>query len=56
VRVINTQYFGWTIRMVLDPRVFASALLAMVASATLAGIGPARLAAAQSPADAVRDE
>jgi putative ABC transport system permease protein len=56
VRVINTQYFGWTIRMNLDPAVPASAVLVVVAAAGLAGIGPARLAASQPAAAAVREE
>ena len=56
VHVINTQYFGWTIRMAIDPWVFVSAVIAMVAAAILAGIGPARLAAGRLAAEAVRAE
>ena len=56
VHVINTQYFGWTIRMAIDPWVFVGVLAAMVGAATLAGIGPARLAAGRLAAEAVRGE
>ncbi len=56
VHVINTQYFGWTIRMAIDPWVFVSAVFAMAAAAMLAGIGPARLAAGRLAAEAVRAE
>ena len=56
VHVINTQYFGWTIRMAIDPWVFVSAVLAMVLAAMVAGIAPARLAAGRLAAEAVRSE
>ena len=56
VHVINTQYFGWTIRVRFDPGVFASAVLVMTAAATLAGVSPARLAAGRLAAEALREE
>lgn len=54
IHVINRQYFGWTIRTHLDPLVFVQALALMVASAMLAGLGPARLAATRVAAEAMR--
>jgi putative ABC transport system permease protein len=56
VHVINRQYFGWTIRFVLDPWVLVRAVALMTATATLAGLAPAQLAARRVPADAVRVE
>jgi putative ABC transport system permease protein len=54
IHVINRQYFGWTIRTHLEARVFLGALGLMVASAALAGIAPARLAATRVAAEAMR--
>jgi putative ABC transport system permease protein len=56
VHVINRQFFGWTIRLTLEPAVFAQALLLMTAAATLAGLLPARLAVRGATAAALRTE
>ena len=56
VHVINRQFFGWTIRLTLEPSVFAQALLLMTLAATLAGLVPARLAVRQATAAALRTE
>jgi putative ABC transport system permease protein len=56
VDVINRQFFGWTIRLHLDPAVFARALAIMIPAALLAGIAPARLAASRVAAEAMRME
>ena len=54
IHVINRQYFGWTIRVRLEPGVFLQAIPVLVASALLAGIGPARRAATRVAAEAMR--
>jgi putative ABC transport system permease protein len=56
VHVINRQFFGWTIRLTLEPDVFVQALLLMTAAATLAGLIPARLAVHGATATALRTE
>jgi putative ABC transport system permease protein len=56
VHVINRQYFGWTIRLTLDPMVFVQAMLLMTLAATLAGLLPARLAVRGATAGAMRTE
>jgi len=56
VHVINRQFFGWTIRLTLEPDVFVQALLLMTAAATLAGLIPARLAVQGATATALRTE
>jgi putative ABC transport system permease protein len=56
VHVINRQFFGWTIRLTLEPAVFAQAMLLMTATATLAGLLPARLAVHSTTAAALRTE
>jgi putative ABC transport system permease protein len=56
VHVINKQSFGWTIRMSIDPLVFAWAIGVLTLAATLAGLGPARVAASRRAAEAVRAE
>lgn len=56
VYVINRQFFGWTIRLSVDPAVFAQALALLVVSAVLAGLVPARLAASRVAAEAMRVE
>jgi len=56
VHVINRQFFGWTIRLDLDPLVFVRAIVLMLAASLLAGIFPARLAARRHPAEALRME
>jgi putative ABC transport system permease protein len=56
VHVINRQFFGWTIRFALDPRVFVQAFAVMVPAALLAGLAPARQAARRAAAEAMREE
>jgi putative ABC transport system permease protein len=56
VNVINRQFFGWTIRMHVEPGVFVQAVLLMVGTALLAGIGPARHAADRVAAESMRVE
>ena len=56
VHVINRQFFGWTIRMTLEPGVFVRTLLLMTATATLAGLLPARIAAQHATVGALRTE
>ena len=56
VYVINRQFFGWTIRLTLEPAVFVQALLLMTLAATLAGLLPARLAVHRATAGALRTE
>jgi putative ABC transport system permease protein len=56
VHVINRQYFGWTIRLSLEPIVFVQAMLLMTLAATLAGLVPARLAVRGATAAAMRTE
>jgi putative ABC transport system permease protein len=54
VHVINKQFFGWSIRMALDPWVLVQAVALMVTAAVVAGIGPARLASDRVAAEAMR--
>ena len=56
VHVINRQFFGWSIRMDVDPWVFARAIGLMTVTATLAGLVPARLATGRATAAALRVE
>jgi putative ABC transport system permease protein len=56
VHVINRQFFGWSIRMTVDPWVFVRAVVLMTFTATLAGLVPARLAAGRATAAALRVE
>jgi putative ABC transport system permease protein len=56
VHVINRQFFGWSIRMSVDPWVFVRAVALMTLTATLAGLVPARLAAGRATAGALRVE
>ncbi len=56
VHVINRQFFGWSIRMWVDPWVFVRAVVLMTLTATLAGWVPARLAAGRATATALRVE
>lgn len=56
VHVINRQFFGWTIRLDLDPLVFVRAIVLMLAASLVAGLFPARLAARRQPAEALRME
>jgi len=54
IYVINKQFFGWSIRLFIDPWIFGQALALMVLTALLAGLAPARLAAGRGAADAMR--
>lgn len=56
IHVINRQFFGWTLATVIEPRVFVQAMVLMVATAMVAGMGPARLAADRPPVAAMRTE
>jgi putative ABC transport system permease protein len=56
VHVINRQFFGWSIRMSVDPWVFVRAVVLMTVTATVAGLVPARLAAGRATASALRIE
>jgi putative ABC transport system permease protein len=56
VHVINREFFGWSIRMTVDPWVFVRAVVLMTLTATLAGLAPARLAAGRATAGALRVE
>lgn len=56
VHVINRQFFGWSIQLHLDPRVFLGAVLLLTATATLAGLLPARLATSAKVAGGLRVE
>ncbi len=54
VHVINKQFFGWSIRFEAEPWVFAQAVAIVVATAIVAGLGPARLASGRAAAEAMR--
>lgn len=54
--VINKQFFGWSIRMHVDPWLFVQATGLMIVTAILAGLVPARLAATRVAAEAMRVE
>lgn len=54
--VINKQFFGWSIRLTVDPWLFVQATALMVATALLAGVAPARMAAGRLAAEAMRVE
>ncbi len=56
VHVINRQFFGWTIRFEAEPWVFAQAVALVVATALVAGLGPARLASGRAAAEAMRTD
>ncbi len=56
IHVINRQFFGWTIRMNIEAWTFIQAVLVMIATAMLAGLAPARLAATRPAAEAMRVE
>ena len=56
IYVINKQFFGWSIRLFIDPWIFVQVLALMVITALLAGLAPARNAAGRSAADAMRME
>jgi putative ABC transport system permease protein len=52
--VINKQFFGWSIRLTVDPWLFVQAVVLMVLTAIASGLGPARLAATRVAAEAMR--
>jgi len=56
VHVINREFFGWTIRFALDPWLFVQAVALVIATAALAGLVPARLAARRVAPEAMRSE
>jgi len=56
VHIIHRQFFGWTIRLTIEPGIFVQTLLLMVGAAVIAGIGPARMAATRVAAEAMRME
>jgi len=56
VHVINRQFFGWTIRMTVEPVVFVQAIALMVGAALVAALGPARFASDRVAAEALRVE
>jgi putative ABC transport system permease protein len=56
VHIIHRQFFGWTIRLTIEPGIFVQTLLLMIGAAVLAGIGPARMAATRVAAEAMRME
>lgn len=56
VHVINREFFGWSIRMTVDPMIFVQAVALMAITATLAGLVPARLATGRATAAALRVE
>lgn len=56
VHIIHRQFFGWTIRLTVEPGIFVQTVLLMVGTALVAGIGPARMAATRVAAEAMRME
>jgi len=54
VHVINRQFFGWTIRFEAEPWTFVRAVALVVATALVAGLGPARVASGRAAAEAMR--
>jgi putative ABC transport system permease protein len=54
VFVINRQFFGWSIRMVLEPAIFLQAFALVAVTSPLAGLWPARHAAGRAAAEAMR--
>jgi putative ABC transport system permease protein len=56
IYVINRQFFGWTIRMRLEPLIFAQTFAIIVVTSLAAGILPARHAASRVAAEAMRLE
>ncbi len=54
VHVINKQFFGWTLRWMVDPFVFIQATALMLVTAIAAGLAPARAAAGRASRDAMR--
>lgn len=56
IHVINKQFFGWSIRMTIEPGIFFQAFGLMIGTALLAGLAPARLAVKRAAAAAMRLE
>jgi putative ABC transport system permease protein len=56
VYVINKQFFGWSIRLVLDPWLLVQTTAMIVGAALVAGTWPARIAASRLAAEAMRGE
>jgi putative ABC transport system permease protein len=56
VFVINKEFFGWTIRLAVDPWVFARAIALVIVASLLSALGPAWLAATRVAAEALRTE
>jgi putative ABC transport system permease protein len=56
VYVINRRSFGWTLDLMVDPLLFAQALLVALIAALLAGIYPALRISRINPAVALREE
>ena len=54
VFVINRQFFGWSIHLVLQPGIFLQAFALVAVTSLLAGLWPARHAAGRAPAEAMR--
>ncbi len=56
VFVINKEFFGWTIRLAVDPWIFARALALILAASLLGALGPAQFAATRVASEAMRTE
>jgi putative ABC transport system permease protein len=56
VYVINRRSFGWTLDLVVGPRVFVEAMLLALTAAVLGGVYPALRMGRTSPALALREE
>jgi putative ABC transport system permease protein len=56
VYVINRRSFGWTLQMIITPRVLIQAVFLALAAALLAGIYPAFRMGRTAPAMALREE
>ncbi|HZG66173.1 MAG TPA: FtsX-like permease family protein [Herpetosiphonaceae bacterium] len=56
VYVINRRSFGWTLQMVITPRVLVQAVILALVAALLAGIYPAFRMGRTAPAMALREE
>ena len=54
IYVINKQFFGWSIHMTMEPRIFLESAALIIVTAVLAGIVPARLASGRLGAEAMR--
>jgi putative ABC transport system permease protein len=54
VFVINRQFFGGGIHLVLQPGIYLQAFALVAVTSLLAGLWPARHAAARAPAEAMR--